>query len=240
MEPELQRLGELVVARRTAQGWPTRQAFADNIDLTYRVLTDLENGVRRLGAKAYAVVERALEWRPGSVDRILSGGDPLEVTAENSLLASRLMHPSRMHQTAEWLADDDMAAILQKLLVEGHIEGGDRQRIQDALDDIGIKRFPEVFEGLSRPGKLRVVKFGHDVSTEEYLAQKGATNAIPADTAAATQPDAQTEARPPQEDVLADHSEPGASLFDALPLDPDTGGDSVRNTKHGGDVADSQ
>lgn len=78
MEQEpLERLGKLVVARRKGQGWATREQFASNIDLTYRVLTDLENGKRQLGPKAYATIERALDWKPGSVDRILAGGDPM-------------------------------------------------------------------------------------------------------------------------------------------------------------------
>ena len=189
MEPELERLGTIVVARRKSLGWPTRQAFADNIDLTYRVLTDLENGARKLGPKAYAVVEQTLEWRPGSVDRILSGGDPLEVTPENSLLASRLLHPSRREQTAKWLDDDNMASILRKLLMEGHIEADDQKRVQDALDDMAIKRFPEVFGALSRPGKIRVVKFGEGVRTEEFLAQKGAHDAVADETQSATPPE---------------------------------------------------
>ena len=56
----LVRLGRAVVAQRKRLGWATREAFEDNIDLTYRVLTDLENGNRKLGAKAYGQVERAL------------------------------------------------------------------------------------------------------------------------------------------------------------------------------------
>ena len=69
----LVRLGRAVVAQRKRLGWATREAFEDNIDLTYRVLTDLENGNRKLGAKAYGQVERALRWEPGSIDDILAG-----------------------------------------------------------------------------------------------------------------------------------------------------------------------
>ncbi|MCF8609996.1 hypothetical protein L5G28_07455 [Gordonia sp. HY285] len=78
MEPEtdLERLGRLVVARRRVRGWPTREEFSSNVDLSYRVLTDLENGKRRLGAKAYSAIETALHWTPGSVDAVLEGRDP--------------------------------------------------------------------------------------------------------------------------------------------------------------------
>jgi hypothetical protein len=70
-----------VVARRKQRGWPTRQEFANNVALTYRVLTDVENGTRRLGPKAYAEIEKALEWQPGSVDAIIHGGEPTLVMA---------------------------------------------------------------------------------------------------------------------------------------------------------------
>lgn len=80
MESErLAQLAKMVVARRKARGWPTRQAFAENIALDYRVLTDLENGVRRLGGKSYAAVEAALLWNAGGIDRYLSSGDLAEL-----------------------------------------------------------------------------------------------------------------------------------------------------------------
>lgn len=203
MESELDRLASRVVARRKEKGWPTRQAFADAIDLTYRVLTDLENGVRRLGPKAYAVIELALEWRPGSIDNILAGGEPRAITPENSLLASRVRHPSRTAETIELLEDEDMASLLQKLLIEGHVDPYDRQRIQDALDDADIRRFPQLFESLSRAGKLRVVEFGKDVSTQEYLAKEG----INTDDMEATQEQAASSETPSHKKTDADSAD---------------------------------
>lgn len=79
MESELKRLGRLIVARRKQRGLPTRQAFADSLKITYRVLTDLENGTRQLGAKTYLQIEKALGWQPGSVEAVLAGGEPTPI-----------------------------------------------------------------------------------------------------------------------------------------------------------------
>ena len=80
-EESLGRLGRTIVARRTDLGYPTRQAFADEVNLTYRVLTDLENGKRMVGPKTYASIEQALRWAPGSVGRVLRGEEPVERAA---------------------------------------------------------------------------------------------------------------------------------------------------------------
>ena len=80
-EESLGHLGRTIVARRTELGYPTRQAFADEVDLTYRVLTDLENGNRMVGPKTYASIEKALRWAPGSVGRVLRGEEPVERAA---------------------------------------------------------------------------------------------------------------------------------------------------------------
>ncbi|MFN6548597.1 helix-turn-helix domain-containing protein [Mycolicibacterium nivoides] len=73
---DLARLASLVVERRMQLGMTTRQAFSDRVALTYRVLTDVENGNRRLGRTAYAEIERALGWAWGSIAAVLSGGMP--------------------------------------------------------------------------------------------------------------------------------------------------------------------
>lgn len=102
MESErFKRLGAHVVNRRRQLGWPTRQAFADNINLVYRVLSDLENGSRPLGAKAYAEVERVLRWQPGSVDAVLAGGDPTPVE-QPDLPPLSSVHPFRGVDSLRW------------------------------------------------------------------------------------------------------------------------------------------
>lgn len=60
--------------RRVQRGMATREEFAERVNLTYRVLTDLENGARRLGPKSYRKIEETLDWPPGSCEAILIGG----------------------------------------------------------------------------------------------------------------------------------------------------------------------
>ena len=70
----LSALGEAVRMRRVQRGMATREEFAERVNLTYRVLTDLENGARRLGPKSYRKIEETLDWPPGSCEAILIGG----------------------------------------------------------------------------------------------------------------------------------------------------------------------
>jgi transcriptional regulator with XRE-family HTH domain len=70
-----ERLGDYVVARRTALGMRDRRAFAAATGVTDRTLGKLENG-GRVSASTLGVVENHLGWAPGSCRRILSGGEP--------------------------------------------------------------------------------------------------------------------------------------------------------------------
>lgn len=68
------RLGAAIVSRRVGLGMKTREQLAAKIYLSYRSLSDLENGRRSFSANTHALVEHALEWEPGTVARILAGG----------------------------------------------------------------------------------------------------------------------------------------------------------------------
>jgi transcriptional regulator with XRE-family HTH domain len=89
-----ERLGDYVVARRTALGMRDRRAFAAATGVTDRTLGKLENG-RRVSASTLGVVENHLGWAPGSCRRILSGGEPVIVPASGSL--SRYEDPTLQH-----------------------------------------------------------------------------------------------------------------------------------------------
>lgn len=57
-----------------ARNWPTRAAFAAATGLSRRVLEDLESGARDTYLPAtLAAVEVALEWEPGSCQRLADG-----------------------------------------------------------------------------------------------------------------------------------------------------------------------
>lgn len=73
---ELRRLGMCVVARRKQLGMKSRRALARRAGLSYRVLGDIERGSRSVAPGTYAMLEQALEWPPGTVERIRRGGQP--------------------------------------------------------------------------------------------------------------------------------------------------------------------
>lgn len=79
-----QRLGELLVARRTELGHPKRLPFAKHHGLTHdRTLSDLENA-RRTRLEGFdpatlAQVEQIYQWAPGSIRKVLAGGDPVKL-----------------------------------------------------------------------------------------------------------------------------------------------------------------
>ena len=76
-----ERLGDYVVARRTALGMRDRRAFAAATGVTERTLGKLENG-GRVSASTLGVVENHLGWAPGSCRRVLSGGEPVIASAD--------------------------------------------------------------------------------------------------------------------------------------------------------------
>lgn len=74
------RLGQAVVARRIELGMRTTKALSEEASLTPRMLGDLENGRRdNFSGGTKAQIERALQWKPGSIDATLAGGDPTPI-----------------------------------------------------------------------------------------------------------------------------------------------------------------
>jgi len=70
-----QRLGELVLARRHELGLSLREA-ARRAGIMRPTWTGMEHGSRRTAAYNFAAIERALDWRPGSIEAVLAGGEP--------------------------------------------------------------------------------------------------------------------------------------------------------------------
>jgi hypothetical protein len=75
-----ERLGDYVVARRTALGMRDRRALFAATGVTDRTLGKLQT-VHRVSASTLGAVENHLGWAPGSCRRILSGGEPTIVAA---------------------------------------------------------------------------------------------------------------------------------------------------------------
>ena len=88
------RLGEYVVQRREQLGMRTTKALADKVKMTPRALGDVENGRRtNYSAGTKARLEIALEWRPGSIDEILAGGEPKPVRKDRLHTLSPMPEP---------------------------------------------------------------------------------------------------------------------------------------------------
>jgi hypothetical protein len=78
-----ERLGDYVVARRTALGMRDRRALSAATGVTDRTLGKLETG-HRVSASTLGAVENQLGWAPGSCRRILAGGEPAIVAGSAS------------------------------------------------------------------------------------------------------------------------------------------------------------
>ena len=74
--PDWQRLGSFVIARRMALGIKDRRVLKKISGLSDRTIGTLERGGSVNGATLGAI-ENALGWEPGSARRILEGGEPV-------------------------------------------------------------------------------------------------------------------------------------------------------------------
>lgn len=70
-----ERLGEHVRARRRQLGLSVSDAARD-AEVNRMTWDALERGTRATRDSNYAGIEHALQWAPGSVERILEGGEP--------------------------------------------------------------------------------------------------------------------------------------------------------------------
>lgn len=78
-------VADAVASRRTALGYSSQRAFAEAHPFSERTVSAIESHERHSYARAtISHLERALRWAPGSVDRVLGGGDPIEQPPETS------------------------------------------------------------------------------------------------------------------------------------------------------------
>ena len=107
----LERLGHQIVSRRVALGYRNRTDLANSLQFTVRTLSDIENGVRKASPGTYAMLENKLAWAPGSIDTILSGGEPKEL-----IVKLRRDSPEPRHHT--FTTDALSRASTEELLLE--------------------------------------------------------------------------------------------------------------------------
>ena len=123
----LVRLGHQIVSRRVALGYRSRTDLANSLQFTVRTLADIENGVRRASPGTYAMLENQLGWAPGSIDTILSGGDPKELIVKSH----RTSPASRPRAIIEALSH----ASTEELLLELRRRIRPRERGPESWDD---------------------------------------------------------------------------------------------------------
>ena len=88
----LEQLGHHVVSRRVALGYRNRTDLANSLAFTVRTLADIEHGVRKASPGSYAMLENKMAWAPGSIDTILTGGEPQELVVKRRTTHNPLAH----------------------------------------------------------------------------------------------------------------------------------------------------
>lgn len=104
-----QRLAALLSDRRTRidPKYKSRLKFAADTGLNERLISDLENARRSsFRSTTLGAVETAYRWAPGSIERVLEGGDPVEVAVVSASASLAVAG----HATAEARESDDQAA----------------------------------------------------------------------------------------------------------------------------------
>ena len=126
----LERLGHHVVSRRVALGYRNRIDLADSLPFTVRTLADIEQGVRKASAGSYAILENKLSWAPGSIDAMLTGGEPPEIVVKRR----RTTHSPPAHTAAEApsrASTEELLLELRRRII------APRDRRPDSWDDWG-------------------------------------------------------------------------------------------------------
>jgi hypothetical protein len=127
----LERLGHHIVSRRVALGYRNRTDFANSLQFTVRTLSDIENGVRKASPGTYAMLENKLGWAPGSIETILSGGEPKELVVKLRRDVPEPRH--RSFTTDDALADastEELLFELRRRIIRP------RNRRRDTWDDL--------------------------------------------------------------------------------------------------------
>lgn len=138
-------------------------------DTTLRKLMDGEPvGISAVTMKKLDI---GLGWTPGSSVRVYQGGQPAVADDEYREKArdaaivrekvgdiyDRLEREGRLAQQREDPAEPDVLDLLIELL--GDLpDGGSREKVQQLYDELAIRDFDQLFQRLSRRGKVQVVR----------------------------------------------------------------------------------
>ncbi len=114
---DLARLGHYVVSRRVALGYRNRTDLADSLQFTVRTLADIEHGVRKASPGTYAMLENKLAWTPGSIDTILTGGEPKETVVELRRPTPTPLAPTSATDTLARVSSEELLVELRRRII---------------------------------------------------------------------------------------------------------------------------
>ena len=100
-----QRLATKLIERRASlrPDWSERTIFARDTGLSYRSISDLETARRDNYKPSWLVkVEGAYQWGPGSIQRILSGGDAILTAGAAAGVSSAASADPQAAPSADW------------------------------------------------------------------------------------------------------------------------------------------
>lgn len=190
----LAEVGAIVKARRLElQMTPSDLCQAAQIDP--KTLQKLEEGVRVPQHRTRLKIEPALNWAPGSLDKVLDGGDPIPIPGDRRQNDGTSQPAGRVVINLD-KNDGDVIATLDEVLQSSELPASAQAQLEGLRDDVLIRQFPSLYDELSRGGKLKVAHYGQKVRIEE----QESPNANPSSDA--TQPNASAKAGQDQEAAL--------------------------------------
>jgi hypothetical protein len=136
MESALARVGRYVVNRRVALGYKHRIDLANDLPITDRTLADIENGVREASPGTYAILENKLGWKPGSIESIRVGHEPLEadtVAAQQRQQQQRPQQSPAMSNPLRSVPTEELLLELRRRIIWDHVRFDSDDRSWDAL-----------------------------------------------------------------------------------------------------------
>ncbi|UXE05012.1 immunity repressor [Gordonia phage Lton] len=148
-----------IVASRRAELKMSAAELASAAEVDPKTLRSLERGERWPRDTSLRKIEEALGWIPGALDTVRQGGTPRVNTPEDR---EQLRHYLDVKERVDAIADSsapepDVLDLLMELL--GDLpDGGSREKVQQLYDELAIRDFDQLFQRLSRQGKVQVVR----------------------------------------------------------------------------------
>lgn len=197
--PAWERLGRLLATRRAQLDprYRIRKVFAEESGLNYGLVRDIELAVRdSYKATTIAAVERAYAWGPGSIERVLAGGDPTPLdtallptaalpaiafaaegaTADTNTTSTLTLGAGPARRPPRWFASEverrgaDITTIVANVAVLREIAGHFGYTLGDLLIQAGLATTEDLF--LAEPEARRERNFlaEFDAHAERILA----------------------------------------------------------------------